>query len=75
MRDTLPETPAPGPLEWALIVFSLLSFASVALAQAMFPLWAHHPAARDLRVHVANGLYVNAMFDRLIGSWSSRNAA
>jgi len=75
MRDTLPETPAPGPLEWALIVFSLLSFASVALAQAMFPLWAHHPAARDLRVHVANGLYVNAMFDRLIGSWSSRHAA
>ena len=75
MRGTLPATPAPGPLEWSLIIFSLLSFGSVAAAQATFPLWAHHPAARDLRIHVANGLYANAIFDRLIGSWSSRNAA
>lgn len=75
MQGTLPATPAPGPLEWSLILCSLISFASVAAAQSMFPLWAHHPAARDLRVHIANGLYVNAMFDRLIGSLSTRNSA
>jgi NAD(P)H-quinone oxidoreductase subunit 5 len=45
----------------------------VALAQAMFPLWAHHPAAGGLRVHLSNGLYANAVFDRLVGGWSSRN--
>ena len=66
---TLPETPAPGPLEWALIVLAILSFGIVAIAQAMFPLWAYHPAAAGLRVHLSNGLYANALFDRLLGGW------
>ncbi len=65
----LPEAPAPGPLEWALIVLALLSFGLVAIAQALFPLWAHHPAAAGLRVHLANGLYLNAVLDRLIGGF------
>jgi NAD(P)H-quinone oxidoreductase subunit 5 len=72
MQGTLPETPAPGPLEWALIVLALLSFGTVAIAQAMFPLWAGHPAAAGLRVHLSNGLYANAVFDRLLGGWSNR---
>ncbi len=71
---TLPPTPAPGPLEWALIVLALVSFGAVAVAQAMFPLWAGHPAAAGLRVHIANGLYANAVFDRLIGGWTHRAA-
>ncbi|MFK7792667.1 MAG: proton-conducting transporter membrane subunit [Devosiaceae bacterium] len=67
MAGTLPTTPAPGPLEWALIVLSIFSFGVVAIAQALFPLWAYHPASAGLRVHLANGLYANAVFDRLIG--------
>ncbi len=63
---TLPATPPPGPLEWTLIALAVLSFALVAVAQALFPLWAHHPAAAGLRVHLTNGLYVNAVFDRLL---------
>ena len=70
MAGTLPVTPIPGPLEWALILLALASFAIVAVAQAMFPLWAYHPAAAGIRVHLANGLYANAMFDRLIDGWS-----
>lgn len=69
---TLPTTPSPGPLEWALIVLALMSFGLVAVAQAMFPLWANHPAAAGLRVHLSNGLYANAVFDRLIDNWSVR---
>ena len=69
MRDTLPSTPAPGPLEWALIVLAVLSFGLVAVAQTTFPLWAYHPAAAGLRVHLANGLYANAVFDRLLDGW------
>lgn len=69
---TLPATPAPGPLEWALIILAVLSFGGVAIAQAMFPLWAYHPAAAGLRVHLANGLYANALFDRLLGGWALR---
>jgi NADH:ubiquinone oxidoreductase subunit 5 (subunit L)/multisubunit Na+/H+ antiporter MnhA subunit len=63
----LPPVPQAGALEWALIVLAVLSFALVAFAQALFPLWAHHPAAAGLRVHLANGLYLNALLDRLIG--------
>ena len=68
--DALPATPMPGPLEWALIVLAVLSFGLVAIAQAMFPLWAYHPAAAGLRVHLSNGVYANALFDRLLGGWT-----
>lgn len=72
MAGTLPATPAPGPLEWALIVLALTSFGLVAVAQSMFPLWAYHPAAAGIRVHLSNGLYVNAVLDRMLGGWSVR---
>lgn len=72
---TLPATPAPTPLEWALLALAMLSFGFVAVAQATFPLWATHPAAAGLRVHLNNGLYANAMFDRLIGNWRVFDAA
>ncbi len=68
--DALPAAPAPGPLEWALIVLAVMSFGLVAVVQAMFPLWAYHPAAAGLRVHLSNGFYANAVFDRLLGGWS-----
>jgi NAD(P)H-quinone oxidoreductase subunit 5 len=70
----LPAAPPPGPLEWALIVLAVASFGLVAIVQAMFPLWAYHPAAAGLRVHLSNGFYANAAFDRLVGGWS-RTAA
>ena len=65
----LPPVPAAGALEWALIVLAVTSFGLVALAQTLFPLWAHHPATAGLRVHLANGLYLNAVLDRLIGGF------
>jgi len=67
---TLPPTPAPGPLEWFLLVIIVIGFAGVAVLQWLLPLWANHPAAASLRVHLANGLYANAFFDRLVGGWS-----
>jgi NAD(P)H-quinone oxidoreductase subunit 5 len=70
----LPASPVPGPLEWGLIVLVLASFAVVAVAQALFPLWAHHPSTAGLRVHLANGLYLNAVLDRMIGGLRSTKA-
>ena len=64
-----PAAPVPGPLEWALIVLAVASFGFVAFAQALFPLWVHHPETAGLRVHLANGLYLNAVFDRLSGGF------
>lgn len=72
---TLPATPMSGPLEWSLIVLALVSFGLVAVAQALFPLWAMHPAAAGLRVHLSNGLYANAVFDRLLDNWSNRRTS
>ena len=66
----LPPPPSAGPLEWMLITLAVVSFGLVAVVQAMFPLWAYHPAAAGLRVHLANGFYANAVFDRLVGGWS-----
>jgi len=70
----LPPAPAPDALEWTLIVLSVVSFGLVAVVQAMFPLWAYHPAAAGLRVHLSNGFYANAMFDRLLSGWRVRGA-
>ena len=70
----LPAAPAPGPLQWALIVLAVISFGLVAVVQAMFPLWAYHPAAAGLRVHLSNGFYANAVFDRLLRGWRLRDA-
>ncbi|RIJ17228.1 oxidoreductase [Henriciella mobilis] len=66
---TLPAPPSPDGLEWALIALALFSFALVAFAQATFPLWASHPAVRGLRVHLTNGFYINAVWDRILGGW------
>lgn len=71
---TLPSPPAPGRLEWTLMALAVLSFGMVALAQSLLPLWASHPAATGLRVHLSNGLYANAAIDRWLGGWSVRNA-
>lgn len=71
----LPATPAPGRLEWTLMVLAVLSFGVVAVAQALFPLWASHPAAAGLRVHLSNGLYANATIDRILGGWSAPKAS
>lgn len=71
----LPAPPAPDPLEWTLLVLAAASFGLVAIAQALFPLWAFHPAAAGLRVHLSNGLYANAIFDRLINAWSIRSSS
>jgi len=75
LQGTLPAAPTPGPLEWVLIALAVISFGVVAIAQAMFPLWAYHPAAAGLRVHLSNGLYANALFDRMLGGWLLRRSS
>jgi NAD(P)H-quinone oxidoreductase subunit 5 len=75
LAGTLPQPAPPGALEWALLALVTISFAMVAIAQATFPHWAHHPAAAGLRVHLANGFYINAMMDRWLRLWSLRRSA
>jgi NAD(P)H-quinone oxidoreductase subunit 5 len=72
---TLPPPPQPDGLMWATIVLAVVSFAFAAVAQTTFPLWAGHPATAGLRVHLMNGLYLNAVSDRLSGRWTSNKGA
>ncbi|MGR3464612.1 proton-conducting transporter transmembrane domain-containing protein [Limimaricola sp.] len=72
---TLPPPPAPDGLIWATIVLALASFGLAAVAQTTFPLWAGHPAAAGLRVHLMNGLYINAVTERLSGRWTCSKEA
>jgi NAD(P)H-quinone oxidoreductase subunit 5 len=68
---TLPPTPRAGPLEWMVIAWVLISFAAVAILQTLLPLWSTHPVVRKLRVHVANGLYLDARMDLFAGAWKT----
>ena len=72
---TLPPPPPPDGLIWATMVLALASFAVAAVAQTTFPLWAGHPAAAGIRVHLMNGLYLNAVTERLAGRWTPRPGA
>lgn len=67
MAGVMPLPPQPGPLEWAVILLAVTTFGFVAFIQSLFPVWSLHPAAAGLRVHLLNGLYVNALLDRLLG--------
>ena len=67
---SLPLPVEPSDLQWALMGLAIITFGLVAIAQSLFPLWAYHPAAAGLRVHLQNGLYINALFDRLLGHFA-----
>ncbi|MEO1469947.1 MAG: proton-conducting transporter membrane subunit [Pseudomonadota bacterium] len=69
---TLPPPPVPDGLAWIVMVLTVGSFGVAALAQATLPLWATHPAAAALRVHLMNGLYLDTVADRLAGRFTAR---
>jgi NAD(P)H-quinone oxidoreductase subunit 5 len=64
--------PVVGPLEWALIVLASCPSVSSRSRRPCFPRWAHHPSTSGIRVHIANGLYLNALLDRMIGGFRVR---
>lgn len=69
----LPPIPTPTPFGLAIMVLAIVSFAAVTVLQSLAPCSMHRPAWRAARVHLANGLYVNAWFNRLVGA--SKRAA
>ncbi|MDI1254103.1 proton-conducting transporter membrane subunit [Thermomonas sp.] len=67
-QPSLPAIPVASPVGLAIMGLAVLSFAIVALLQLMAPARIGNPHWRAARVHLANGLYVNAWFDRLVGA-------
>ncbi len=66
--STLPIGPPPDAAGVAIMVLVIVSFATVTLLQILAPTRSAGSAWRSARVHLANGLYVNACFNRLVGA-------
>lgn len=66
--DLLPPPPAPDAYAMTGMALSVLSFGTVATLQILLPGKAATTLWRAARIHLANGLYVNAITDRLVGA-------
>jgi NAD(P)H-quinone oxidoreductase subunit 5 len=53
-----------GPLDLAILLFVLPAFGAVTVLQNLLPRHAQEPRWQALYVHLANGLYVNALANR-----------
>jgi len=58
--------PAPDTLTLIAIVLAEIAFGSVPMLSALLPALVDHPAWRAFYVHLKNGFYANALFDRFI---------
>ncbi|MGM0584675.1 MAG: proton-conducting transporter membrane subunit, partial [Pseudomonadota bacterium] len=67
LSPLLPPAPEPGVVTWGVMALVVVSFAGAALAQRLAPLREGSARWREARVHLAEGLYVNALLDRLMG--------
>jgi NAD(P)H-quinone oxidoreductase subunit 5 len=68
LSPALPPAPAPGVADVAIMVLVVASFGAVTALQLVQPARAGSPAWRRAYVHLSNGLYANAAFDRLVGA-------
>lgn len=66
--SSLPAIPVPDAGGLVIMGLTIASFAAVTLLQSLIPRWNQRPAWRATRVHLANGFYVNALFNRLVGA-------
>ena len=68
LYGTVPEDLVRTPLHLALIVVVLLAFGTVVTLQILEPVRGTSRRRRRLAVHLRNGLYANALFDRAVGA-------
>lgn len=68
MAAVLPAPPAPDAVAVAVMALAVASFAAVGGLQLLATARPDLPLVAAARVHLANGLYANALFDRLIGA-------
>jgi NAD(P)H-quinone oxidoreductase subunit 5 len=68
LYGALPSAADRGAVQVALVVGVLVSFGIVVLLQILHPAWADDPRRRRWAVHLRNGLYVNAVLDRVVGA-------
>lgn len=67
MGGALPAPPVPGPVGLFLQVSIVLGFLALTVVQVCGRLGG--PGSAGFAVHLANGFYANAWFDRIVGSY------
>lgn len=72
MTPLLPPPPAPTLVSAIVLGSAVAAFGVVTVLQIVAPSHAGDRFWRAARVHVANGFYVNALFDRLVGGLPAR---
>ncbi len=68
IASQIPELSNPTSFETSLISAILISYTIVVLIQILAPLYKSKPIYTALAVHLRNGLYANALFDRMVGA-------
>ena len=69
LHDTVPLEPGRGAVHLAVLVAVLAAFGAVVAMQIVEPAHGTSERRRRWAVHLRNGLYANAAFDRLVGAW------
>lgn len=75
LDGVLPAAPQPDALGIALMALAVVSFAAVAVLQATRPAWEADARGRTVYTAIANGLYANALFNKLVGALDMRDGA
>ena len=65
----VPELNMPHPGKLVAIGFVLLCFGVVIFLQLIAPQLSQKPMYRSLAIHIRNGFYANAYFDRMVNAW------
>ncbi|MCR9074004.1 MAG: oxidoreductase [Alphaproteobacteria bacterium] len=69
MGSALPPAPEQGPVALLIQALIVFSFMTLTIAQVCGYLGTGSRSPRGFAVHLANGFYANAWFDRIVGSY------
>ncbi|MCA1801767.1 MAG: hypothetical protein LC662_04860 [Rhodothermaceae bacterium] len=68
IADQIPVFTRPGSIETIIITVFLTLFGLVILMQLLAPLLTAKPIYQTAAIHLRNGLYANALFDRMVNA-------
>jgi NAD(P)H-quinone oxidoreductase subunit 5 len=69
LGDVVAVFPQPDTPTLIAMVIAVLAFGAVTLLSALLPTLVHRPAWRAFYVHLKNGFYANALYDRFIRAY------
>lgn len=69
LAGQVPELTFPEMGKLITMALILVAFGVVVFLQILAPRLSYRPLYRRLAIHIRNGFYANAFFDRLVGAW------